>query len=59
MKPTREEPFTRLHYEVRLLALPANIGLGWKRLTMRNALAFLTEELINLAKRFKEQVPYS
>ena len=43
----------------RLLSLPANIKLEWKRLTVTNTLAYYDTELIMTVKMFTLQGPYS
>jgi hypothetical protein len=39
------EPRTGLHSKVRLIALPSNISLNWKRLTVANTLVYYCTEL--------------
>jgi len=39
LEPFIVEPFTGLHYEGKLLSLPANSGAGWQQLKVVNAVA--------------------
>jgi hypothetical protein len=48
----REEPGRGLYFMGRLLALLANIRLGWKWLTMTNALAYCNTESVATVKSF-------
>jgi hypothetical protein len=46
-----------LHSKGRLLALPTNIKLGWKSLTVTNTLAYFITELVTAVKYFIVQTP--
>ncbi len=46
-----------LHYNCWLLALPANIRLGWKGMAVTNALAYYDMATIMALKVFIVQVP--
>ncbi len=48
---------TGLHSKGRVLALPTNISLGWKWLTLTNTLAYYATEFITAVKSFMVQGP--
>jgi hypothetical protein len=53
MEPTLVEHKLRLHFKGRLLALPANIRLGWKWVTGQNTSAYYTTILITIINVLK------
>jgi hypothetical protein len=51
------EPLTGLHSNIRLLALPTIIRLGWKLMEMPNTLAYYDTATIMSVKSFIVQGP--
>jgi hypothetical protein len=57
MFPLKMEWEREVHSNSRLLALPANIKLGWKRMSVVNALAYYIPATITTVKSFILQGP--
>jgi hypothetical protein len=51
------DPLTDFHFNGRLLALPANISLGWKQVAVANTLAYYGTATITTVKGFIVQDP--
>ncbi len=51
------EPLKGLHFNGMLLAFPANIRLGWKRMAMANTLAYNNTATNIALKSFIVQTP--
>jgi hypothetical protein len=52
LEPTRVEPLIGLHSNGRLLALPRNITLGYKKMKVANTLAYCDRATITALKIF-------
>ena len=52
LKPTRAEPLIGFHSHGKLLALSANIGLGWKCMAVANTLVYCDWATITAVKSF-------
>jgi hypothetical protein len=50
LEPTRVEPLAGLHSNGRLIALPTNIRLGWKKMEKANTLAYYDTAIITVIK---------
>ncbi len=57
LEPTTALPHMGLHSNGRLLALPANVRLGWKGRPFTNTLAYYNIATITTVKSFIAQTP--